>query len=143
MASETNAAKIQKLRSAGDLLSGMLDAAQSQSAPQLAEFLTEAIKKVPVKDLAGEFAKQFKEGNAQIRRKLVLDFVALMKQHQQMAGEPTRDEISRMTQPVIDANIEVLLGIKPHGHGSPTNSESQIPAEVSAGSNGFEYADGI
>ena len=124
MATETKREQAQKKRSAGEILTGVLDAARTASAPQFADFLKAVSDEVGIKELATAFAKEFRDGSPVLRRRLVVDYATMLRQFQEMMGEPTRDEISKMTDQVLDANIVELLGFEKINDNGSDESET-------------------
>lgn len=92
------------------MFASITDAVEAQKVPQLAELLTGVAEKVTVDKIAEVIAESITSGNDASRRKFALEYAGLLKQYQQMTGEITRDEVSRMADDQIEAILRDEYG---------------------------------
>lgn len=111
MASDTNKAKVQKARSAGELFNNIQQAVDANRVPQLAEFLQQVSDRIGVEEIADVMATTIRDGSDAVKRKFALEYANLLRQFQQMTGEMTKDEISKMSDMQIDAILRDEYGI--------------------------------
>lgn len=106
MATDTKIVKAQKARSAGTLFESIEQSAAASRVPQLAELLTKVADKIGLENIAETIANAIQEGTPAMRQKNALEYANLIRQFQQMVGEPTKDEITQMATPVIYTMLE-------------------------------------
>lgn len=105
MATPKRSEVIARARSAGEMFNDIQKAVEQNKVPQLAELLTKVSDRIGIDRIAEVIADSITTGKDDTKRKFALEFAALLKQYQQMTGEITKDEITRMT----DMQIESIL----------------------------------
>lgn len=78
------------------------EAVDSQRVPQFREFISGVVDRVGMREIIDAFALAIQEGTPGTRNKYALEFAGLLKQYQQLTGEISKDEISRMSDDCIE-----------------------------------------
>lgn len=119
MATPTTREKVQAARSARAILTSIDALVDEQKVPTLSEVMAEIGKTISVKDVAEIFADRIKAGlkpDAIIPAraaafKVAVEYVDLLQDYQQLTGEFTGEELTRMSDQQLEALLHVQFGL--------------------------------
>ena len=119
MATQTIREKVQNARSVKTVVDAVNQIADEQKVPQLRDLLLEMDKAVSKEKIAEIFkmtidAARRRDANVPQKaaaRNMVVEYMTMLKQYQQMTGEITQDEISKMADMEIDALLRDEYGL--------------------------------
>lgn len=103
----------QKNERTGRTAEQAFEAIANAKAPRLADLLFNIAKEISLPEVAKIIADNIRNGSPATKAKFAEAFLSLMKVHEKAQGEITEDDVSKLTDEMLDLCFEKDFGVTP------------------------------